>query len=176
MMPIRLTIFRRSRDDCRSAFSLIEMVVMMSIFTAASMTSLSILNHLVTISRKTTSHCLVVREVQRLAEKLRDDVHGCAVATVEADGAKLVLTFANEASSEFELSDQGVVYRAKPLTSVTAVASGTQAVNDLFMIEPNANWKFKLNETERMVSLLLRPASGARPMWQIDAAVANDVQ
>jgi hypothetical protein len=158
----------------RGAFTLIEMMVMMSIFTAASMTSLSILNHLAKVTKKTTSHNLMIGEVQRLSEQLRNEVHRCQTAEVESNGSKLSLAFADGSRSEFVLRDVGVVFQSRPAENPGNAAEEKPTINDLFMIEPDPSWQFSSDESDGMVSLLLRSASVARSSWQIDAAVSLD--
>jgi len=172
MMPLLLSIRIERNNGCRQAFTLIEMVVMMSIFTAASISSITILNHLAIISKSTTSHCLLVREVHRLATQLRDEVHRCEFTTLESNGRKLKLAFTDGSTSEFELGDVGVTYRHFPAMSDDPTANKAMAFNERFAIEPHGDWRFIVNDGDAMVSLLLRPAIGARAQWQIDAAIA----
>jgi type II secretory pathway pseudopilin PulG len=146
------------------AFTLIEALVMIALLTAATTVSLSLLSHLVKITDKTTKQSLTIREVARLADRLRDETHRSQVATLERDAMKLVLASPDGRKSEFELRADGVIFRSQ---------QGMAVANDRFQIEPNAAWRFIKQEQESFVSLVLRPASGDREEWRIDARVSG---
>lgn len=153
------------RHRRRSAFTLIEMVAMLTLLTAASAASLSLLSNLVKITGKTTKQSVTIHEVERLAEQLRAEAHRSQVAHVESDGMKVTFEGRDGLHCEFSLQDDGVTYRSVDRGVVR---------HDRFRIEPHADWQFSQSADDGLVSLRLRPTSGEREEWRIDAALDRE--
>lgn len=154
----------------RRGFTVIEMVTVCVLFSAAMAMSLSILNHLVQITQATTVHGLLVRELDRCAASLRESVHDCQEATVADEGRTLSLLFADGRRHQFSLTEQGMSFQATGAIDRDS-ASGAASHADVFLIAPTESARFFMDDARRVVRLLVREQTRARPRIQVEAAI-----
>lgn len=160
-----------TRRAKRSAFSLIEMVSVLVLFTAAMAISLSIMQRLVAITRNTTTRTLALREANRFSAIFRADAHNCQRVEISKDGHKLIMVLAGGEQSAFECSESSIAYQLVAPKSHDLVAADQVKRSDAFLLPLGAKARFREDQAAQLVSLLLFDETPATPRIQIDAAI-----
>ena len=171
-LPRRHSKGRTAETAKRSGVSMVEMVSVLVLFSAAMAVSLSILQRLVTITTRTTTRSLALRETDRFAAIFRADAHTCERVEVSDDGRKLTMLFTGGEQRVFECNDTSIAYQVVAPKSPDSVAANQVLKLDAFLLLPGAKAVFKDDPETQMVTLLLFEETPATPRIQIDAAVA----
>ncbi len=159
---------RGSRTAKRVGFTLIEVVTVLTTLIALGGTSLAILRTLDVTRRVSMTKAIAARDVQRLADRLRELAHAGATAEVKSAGRSLVLADTDYRHTfTIDSGGEAIEYVAE------AAADGAAAGRDQFVLSRPSDAEFRFDDSIGIVSLGLKPRRGSSPTWTIEARILD---
>ena len=159
------------RSNKRKAFTLIEMVVVVSTLCVLASTSLVVLNALERLRQASIAQTSSVRETQRFADALRHAARSASSAEIDGATSSLLLTDSNY-EHRFTESTAGkfIDYVGTPRTSDSGMR------HDRFMIGLHSNLEFNRVDELPLISVQWKRELGVPTDLRIEALLADSTQ
>ena len=156
------------RSNKRKAFTLIEMVVVVSTLCVLASTSLVVLNALERLRQASIAQTSSVRETQRFADALRHIARSASGAEIDSAANSILLTDSLY-EHRFTESDDGrfIGYVGTPRSSDSPLR------HDRFMIGLHSTLEFNRLDQPSLISVQWKREVGASTELRIEAVLAE---
>jgi len=146
----------------RNGFTLIEMVLMLSLLSMTTAASLTIVDRLTKLSKQTQDSLRTDREVLRFAKDLRSLAHQSLEYELSSDGRSVTFQWKDETRVEIELQADGVGIEN---------TNGEKFSRERYELKIDESTAFAVDGA--MLSITIGKSSGMAGNIQIDAAMTS---